>query len=179
MATSAVTGPRGQTADRAFIAVGRIVGPRGIKGELKVELTTDDPRRFFLLETVYLGEEHIAHQVERVRLHKGRALLLLGEIDTPDLAEIWRDAYVYIRAEDALPLAENQYYVDDVIGLKVLDEEGNALGQVADVLPTGSNDVYVISGLRGELLLPALSDVVLEIDLDRGQMVVRIPEGLA
>ena len=179
MATDVATGQRGQTADSAFIAVGRIVGPHGIKGELKVELATDDPRRFFLLETVYLGEEHIAHYVERVRLHKGRALLLLEEIDTPDLAETWRDAYVYIRMEDALPLAENQYYIDDIIGLKVLDEEGNVLGRVVEVLPTGSNDVYVISGLRGELLLPALSDVVLEIDLDRGQMIVRIPEGLA
>jgi 16S rRNA processing protein RimM len=161
-----------------FLAIGRIVAPRGVRGELRVEIESDDPNRFLALQTVYLGEEHRPFRVRGARLHQGRALLVLAGIADRNAAEAWRGAYVYVAIEDALPLGENEYYHHQIVGLQAVTEEGEALGRVSEVLITGANDVYVIQGPRGEILLPAFEDVILAIDLPQGRMVVRIPEGL-
>ena len=161
-----------------FLAIGKIVAPRGIRGELKVNSETEEPARCYDLEEVYLGEEHVRFVVRRVRLHKNQALLQLEGIEDRDEAELWRDAYVYVHIKDALPLREGEYYYHQIEGLDVLSEEGVLLGKVTEIIATGANDVYVIEGAEGELLLPAIKDVILEVDLDRGVMIVRVPEGL-
>jgi len=160
------------------LVIGRVVAPRGIRGELKVVVETDDPERFHLLREVYLGDGLVRFQVRRVRLRGGQAWLQLAGIDTRTAAEQWRDTYLYVPLEQALPLAEGEYYYYQIEGLTAITEEGQVLGRVAEVLPTGANDVYVVRGEEGEVLLPALKDVIVRIDLEAGTMVVRAPDGL-
>jgi 16S rRNA processing protein RimM len=166
--------------DVDFLVIGRVVAPRGVHGELKIEILTEDPQRFHGLETVYLGEQNVAFSVRHVSLHlaKNQAFLQLEGIRDPDSADAWRDAYVYVSIKDALPLEEGQYYYHQIEGLLVVTTDGEPLGRIQEILPTGANDVYVIDGPQGELLLPAIRDVVYKIDLDEGVVVVRVPEGL-
>jgi len=161
-----------------YLIIGRIVATRGLRGELKVQIETEDPGRFHLLETVYLGDNLLPFRVQGVRLHKNQALLQLHGIDDVETAERWRNAWVYVHIDDVLPLAEGEYYFYQLEGLSVVTEEAEMLGTLVEILPTGANDVYVIKGSRGELLLPALKDVVVNIDLEGRTMTVRIPDGL-
>lgn len=164
--------------DPEHLVVGRIVAPHGVRGEVRVAIETDDPERFARLERVYLGDERVPYAVEGARLHKGQALLRLRGIDDRDAAEAWRSAWVYVAFEDALPLDEDEYYHYQLVGLEAITDGGESLGRVAEILTTGANDVYVIRGPRGELLLPAIGEVVLEIDLEANRMVVRPPQEL-
>ena len=161
-----------------YLVIGRIVAPRGIRGELKVEIESQYPERFYDLTEVYLGPELVRFAVRRARLFKGQALLQLEGIEDRTTAETWRWAYVYVHIDDAIPLEEGEYFYHEIEGLTVFDERGQTLGIVEEVLATGANEVYVVRGPGGELLLPAIRDVILAIDLEAGTMVVRVPEGL-
>jgi len=158
--------------------VGRVVAPHGIRGEVRVSVETDDPSRFALLERVYLGEERACFGVEGARLHKGRVLLKLRGIESRNAAEAWRNAWVFIQIRDALPLEEGQYYHHQVIGMDVTTDDDVPIGQITEIITTGANDVYVVHGPKGELLLPAIQDVILQVLPEERRMVVRVPEGL-
>jgi len=162
-----------------YLAVGRILRPRGLRGELKVEILTEDPSRFQLLETVYVGPQFVPYQLERARLHQDVLLLKLIGCDDRDTAETLRDMLVQVAVEDALPLKEGEFWTYQILGLEAWTVEGELLGVVREVLETGANDVYGVQDKNGaELLIPALTDVVLEIDIDAGRMLVELPEGL-
>lgn len=161
------------------LAIGRILRPWGVRGELKVEILTEDPTRFQRLETVYVGPQFVPHRLERARLHKGDLILKLAGCDDRNAAEELRDLLVNVAMEDALPLEEGDYWFHQILGLEVWTTEGEKLGVVREVLETGANDVYVVRDQSGrEVLIPALKDVVLEIDLDAGRMLVELLEGL-
>lgn len=164
--------------ERRFLAVGRVVAPRGVRGELKVRPETEDPERFALLDEVLLGEQRQPFAVRGVRFFGGLVLLQLEGVASRDEAEVWRDAIVWIPQEQGLALQEGQYYYHQIEGLTVVTVEGEVLGRVIEVLPTGANDVYVVRGDRQEILLPAIRDVILQVDLGAGRMVVRLLEGL-
>lgn len=176
----------GQSEPR-FLVIGRVVGAHGLRGELRVEIQTDFPDRFEALEIVYLGDErstglgrglpHPFH-LEGFRLHKKKALLKLAGCDTRSDAERLRGLWVQIPIEQAMPLGEDEYYEYQIIGLEVWTNQGERLGQITEVLYTGSNDVYVVKGKGGEILIPAMEDVVLEVDLETGRMLVALMEGL-
>lgn len=166
-----------QTEPR-YLAIARIVRPWGLRGELKAEILTEDPNRFEQLETVYLGARFEPYGLESARLHKNAVRLKLAGCDDPDAAEALRGVWVYVAPKDALPLEEDEYWVYQIVGLEVWSIEGEHLGVVSEVLETSANDVYVVRGGGKECLLPALEDVILEIDLDEGRMLVALPEGL-
>jgi len=161
-----------------YLVVGRIVAPWGVRGEVKVTLETDFPERFERLKRVYLGEKATSFVLERSRLHKGHALLKLGGCDDRDAAEKFRGQLVQIPIEEAMPLGEDEYYVYQIVGLDVWTTEGEHLGRVSEVLFTGANDVYVVHGEKGEILIPAVEGVVLEVDLAGGRLTVELMEGL-
>ncbi len=140
-------------------------------------LETDFPERFERLKMVYLGEAATPFALESSRLHKEHVLLKLKGCNR-DMAEKLRGQWVQIPIEEAMPLGEDEYYVYQIIGLEVWTMMGEYLGQVSEVLFTGANDVYVVQGERGEILIPAVEDVVLEVDLADGRLTVNLPEGL-
>ncbi len=162
-----------------YLVVGRIVRPWGVRGELKVEILTEDPARFEQLEAVYVGPQFVSYRLEGARLHRGVVLLKLAGCDDRNAAEGLRDLLVQVAMEDALPLEEGEYWVHQIVGLEVWTTEGDLLGLVQEVLETAANDAYVVRDRSGrEVLIPALRSVVLEIDLAAGRMLVELPEGL-
>jgi len=177
---------QGDTGDSAvrrripeYLTIATVLAPWGLKGEVKVRIETDFPDRFALLARVYLGREHQPYDLQGFRLHgKGGGLLKLGGCDDRDAAQPLRGMAVQIPLTEAIPLEPGEHYVHQIEGLEVYTEEGDSLGAIKRVLKTGSNDVYVTRGPRGEVLIPALEDVVLDVDLEAGRMTVRLPPGL-
>ena len=165
--------------DPRYLAIGRIARPWGVRGELKVEILTEDPSRFDELETVFVGPQFESYRLESARLHGKAMRLKLAGCDDRASAEPLRGLLLHVVMEDALPLEEGEYWVHQILGLRAYSTNGDCLGIVQAVLETGSNDIYVVRAQSGrEVLVPALKDVVLEIDPDSGRMLVELPEGL-
>lgn len=161
-----------------YLVIGRVVAPHGVRGELKVRVESSDPDRWESLERIYLGEERTPFDVLGVRWQVRQALVKLQGVADRNAAEALRGAYVAVRAEDGQPLAENEFYYHQLEGLRVIADSGETLGRLTQVRATGANDVYVVVGASGELLLPAIRQVVLKVDLQAGTMLVHVPEGL-
>jgi 16S rRNA processing protein RimM len=174
---------RARAPEPRYLVVGRILRPHGIRGELRVEIVTGYPERLGQHACFYLGSPDSpgalrCYPVEKLRWHRGTLLLKLGDCDDRNAAEKLRGMLVQIPVEEAVPLGEGEYYHFQLIGVRVETESGKWLGQVVKVLETGANDVYVVRGLGGEVLLPAVEDVVLELDLELKRMVVRLLPGM-
>jgi 16S rRNA processing protein RimM len=165
-----------------YLVIGQVVGVHGLRGELAVEILTESPGRFGLLDRVFVGledEEPVAWPLDGYRLHKGRALLKLGGCDDRTAAEAFRGLLVQVPRAEALPLAEGEYYEYQIVGLSVRTVAGQHLGEVVEVIDTGAHDVYAVKGPgRREILIPAIDSVIREIDLEAGWLVVELPEGL-
>jgi 16S rRNA processing protein RimM len=167
----------------SYVIVGRVRRPHGIRGEVRVEILTDYPERLVQRDSLYLAhpqspDEVKQYPLESVRPHKGILLVKLGGIDDRDAAEELRGMLIQVPFEEAVPLEEGEYYHFQLIGMDVETETGEWLGRVADVLATGAHDVYVVRGPRGEVLLPAIEDVILELNTERRKMVVRPLPGM-
>ncbi len=177
MATKAHTR---DSASQAYLAVGNIVGVHGIRGEVKVELLTDYPERFSPGATLYLGPEGLARpvRIEAARPHKGMMLVKFAGVPDRNAAELLRDTLLLIPEEQAMPLGENENYAHDLVGLQVETTDGRVIGKLAEILYTGANDVYVVNRPGAEVLIPALNEVVVQVNLEAGRMVVQLPEGL-
>jgi 16S rRNA processing protein RimM len=160
---------------KTAVSVGRVVSAHGIHGDLKVESLTDFPERFRAGSRLWL--ESVPRTVERSRRQGKMLVVKLEEIDSRTEAEALRGKQLMVPQAQAIE-QESVYYLHDIIGLQVVEESGNALGEVVDVLVTGSNDVYVVQGRRGEMLLPALDDVIKHVDLHARRILVDVPEGL-
>ena len=163
------------------LTVGEIVAPFGRAGEVKVRLETDFPDRFGRLQQVCLrwprGEARLL-DVESARPHKGQILLKLRGISSINDAETLRDALVQVRAQEAVRLPANEFYIHDLLGCEVLTAEGRVLGPLTNVLRGAANDVYVIGQGKNEILLPVIQDVIREVDLARRRIVVTLTPGL-
>lgn len=159
-----------------FLIVGRIVAPWGIRGEVKVEVETDFPERFSPHKQVYI--DGIPFKIESCHLHKQHLIVKLATIDSIEAAEKLRRQDLTIPRSELHPLPEGQYYTFQLIGLKVVTTEGDSLGRITDIMATASNDVYIVEGKRGEILIPAIEDVVKSIDLEKGKIVIEAIEGL-
>ncbi len=162
----------------SHLVIGRILAAHGLKGEVEAQILTDFPQRFEASKTIYLGEELRPAVIERHRFHRDRVILKLGVCRDRDEADAQRGKLIYVPLEEAAPLQEDEYYLYQVLGLDVWTSEGEFLGRVSDILFTGSNDVYVVRDGHQEVLIPAISDVVREVDVDNGRLTVLLPEGL-
>ena len=168
----------GRVPEPRYLAIARVQKPWGVRGELKLEVLTSFPDQLGRLKCVYLGDKAVRHDVVRFFWHGDELLLQLADVRDRNGAEPLRGQLVQIAREEAVPLQAGQFYEHQIIGLSVVTADGHALGQVAEVLATGANDVYVVQGPRGEILLPARAEVVRAIDLDAGTMTVVLLPGL-
>lgn len=163
------------------LQIGKIVNTHGVRGDVKVIPLTDDPKRFDDLEWVFIEKNSVLekHYVKDVKYTKGFVLLKLSDIDTVEAAEQLRDCFVLVDRENAVKLPEDTYFICDIIGSAVYDENGDKLGELTNVLKTGSNDVYVVKRDSGkELLLPALKSVVTSVSIENKRIDVIVPRGL-
>lgn len=163
------------------LRVGVIVKTHGIRGEVKVYPTTDSPERFDDIETVKLrqGKRVNELRIEKVRYQKNLVLVKFKGIDDINDVEQYKGAELWIDREDGAELSEGEYYIADIIGIDVVTEDGTKLGAVKDVLETGANDVYIVGRQGGrDLLIPAIKECILNVDIEENVMTVHLLDGL-
>ncbi len=167
-----------RTPDPEFLVVGRIAAAHGRDGAFRMVSITNRPEQFDALRTVFLGDAREPYRVRSVRARDGEVVVRVAGFTSPDDVTARKGWPVWIAVADAVPLPEGEYYHYQLIGLDVFDPDGQPLGRLTDIIETGANDVYVVIGPGGELLLPAIPQVVLEIDPADRRMVARPPEYL-
>ena len=163
------------------LQVGVISSTHGVRGEVKVFPTTDDVTRFRQLKKVYLdtGREMLPLEIQNVKFFKQFAILKFKGIDNINDIEKYRGKSLMIDREDAVDLDEDEYFIADMIGMKVCTEDGGEFGTLKDVMETGANDVYIIdSPEHGEVLIPAIKECILDVDMDEERMTIHLMEGL-
>ena len=163
--------------DNKYIDVGQIVNTHGLRGEVKVNPRTDAPEVFEIFEKLYT-EDGMEYKVKGVRYQKNCVLLKLSDVDDMNAAERMRNKVLYADRKIFDDLPEGVYLVADIIGLEVKDEN-TTYGKIADVITTGSNDVYEVKPPVGKsIFIPALKDVIKEINIESGYMLIDMPKGL-
>jgi 16S rRNA processing protein RimM len=164
-----------------WIVVGTIFRKHGVRGEVKAFPLTDSPQRFLAFDEVALEDssgKRCLVKIDRVRFQQDRLILHFEGKDRLEDVEPFLKSRILIHRSKALPLEEGRFYHADIIGLSVVTEEGEELGTVTEILETGSNDVYVVRKGRREVLIPAIKEVVREINLGQGKMIIHVMEGL-
>jgi 16S rRNA processing protein RimM len=167
-----------------YLLVGEVLRPHGILGELRVRVLTAYPERLVRLKTIYIGRDIDAPDVKPYRLTKGRlhqeyALLKLEGINDRTQAEAFRQMFIMVAIEDAVPLDEGEIYLYQLIGLTVITDTGEKLGSITEVLETGANDVYIVDSPQyGEILIPITPETHLKTDTQAGVVIVKLPDGL-
>ena len=164
-----------------FLQVGVITNTHGIRGEVKVFPTTDDPARFKKLKQVFLdtGKGYLEMEIEQVKFFKQFVILKFKGYDNINDIEKYRQKSLLVDREHAVKLKKNEYFIADLLGLSVYTEDQKLLGTLKDVLQTGANDVYVVEMEDNkEVLIPAIRECILSVNLDNRQMQVHLLEGL-
>ncbi len=164
-----------------LLQVGVITTTHGVRGEVKVFPTTDDPERFRQLDKVRLdtGAGYETLEITGVKFFKNMVILKFKGYDNINDIEKYRGKGLFVTRDQAVPLEEDEYFAADLIGLDVFCEDGRKLGTLTDVLSTGANDVYAVKTPAGrEVLLPAIKECVLSVDLDRNRMDIHLMDGL-
>jgi len=163
-----------------YLVVGFLRRPHGVHGEIIMDLHTDFPERLKPGRKLFVGEKRKPMTIESARPHANGLLVKFRKTDTPEDAGQYRNQWVYIKTAEASPLPEGQVYQHQLLGMSVLDEEDNLLGKLTGIIETGANDVYVVTDDSGkEILLPAISSVILDLDPVRRLIKVHLLEGLA
>ena len=163
-----------------FLQVGVISSTHGIRGEVKVFPTTDDPARFKKLKKVLLdtGEERLELELQSVKFFKQFVILKFRGIDNINDIEKYKGRSLMVPREDAVKLEKDEYFIADLIGMDVFLEDGSLFDRIKDVLETGANDVYIVQTQEKEVLIPAIKDCILQVDVESNKMVIHLMKGL-
>lgn len=164
-----------------MLQVGVITQTHGVRGEVKVFPTTDDVNRFKKLKQVILdtGKETMPLEIQSVKFFKQFVILKFKGIDNINDIEKYKRCSLYVTREHAVALDEDEYFIADMIGMEVCTEDGNIFGTLKDVIETGANDVYVIENAEhGEVLVPAIKECIRSVDIEKGQMMIHLMDGL-
>jgi len=165
------------TSDESvFLAVGKLLRPHGLRGEIKMKVITDFPERLCAGASLYVGPEYEMLTISDIRgSDQSRILSFTGLEDREEVGRL-RNMYLYIRTDTLHGLPEGEYYFHELLGLVVVDEGEQLLGTLEEIMETGANDVYIVRTPEGEeILLPAIESVILEVDLEKRQILVRQP----
>ena len=164
-----------------MLQVGVITQTHSVRGEVKDFPTTDDVNRFKKLKQVILdtGKETMPLEIQSVKFFKQFVILKFKGIDNINDIEKYKRCSLYVTREHAVALKEDEYFIADMIGMEVCTEDGNIFGTLKDVIETGANDVYVIENAEhGEVLVPAIKECIRSVDIEKGQMMIHLMDGL-
>lgn len=164
-----------------YLEIGQIVNTFGIKGMVKVKPFTDNIERFSNLEKIYIKNKsgQTEYKIQEVKYHKNMVLIKFEGIENPEQADLLRNSYLIVDREAEEPLEAGRYYIVDMIGLDVFTDDNEYLGKLEDIYNTGSNDIYVVKNELGkQILLPAIEDVIKNIDMDNKKVIVHLIPGL-
>ena len=178
-AQSAIPAGSPGEGEPVFLVVGKLRRPHGVRGEIQMEVLTDFPERLVPGMTVFIGEDHQPFQISSCRWHQDSLLMAFqGKSDREEVG-ILRNSLVYVRTDEIPPLEEGEYYHHELIGLEVREETGAYLGVVTGILETGANDILIVMLDNGaEALLPMIDEVILNVDLKDGEVLVHLLPGL-
>ena len=177
--TSNQRGSEDKNSEPRFLVIGQVARPHGVRGEVSVNPHTDLPERFSWIDEIYIGENpSVPTAVERTRFHKGRPLLKFSGYDTRESVDSLRGQLLQIPEDQAIPLEENEYFLFQLLGLSVETLDGDQLGTLNEVIETGANNVFVVVGAQGEVLIPDIPEVISEIDFENKKMIVDPLPGL-
>ena len=164
-----------------YLEIGQIVNTFGIKGMVKVKPFTDNIERFNNLEKIYIKNKsgQTEYKIQEIKYHKNMVLIKFEGIENPEQADLLRNSYLIVDRETEEPLEPGRYYIVDMIGLDVFTDDNEYLGKLEDIYNTGSNDIYVVKDELGkQVLLPAIEDVIKNIDMDNKKVIVHLIPGL-
>ena len=163
-----------------MLRVGVLVKPHGLAGEVKVYPTTDEPEKFTSLKKVYIKtkNETLTLKIDKAHYFKQFVIVHFEGLDRIEDVEPLMKKDLWIDREEAVDLEENEYYIADLLGMKVVTDEGKELGKIKDVMDTGANDVYIVQTAGGEVLLPAIRECILNVDVENDLMTVHVMDGL-
>ena len=171
--------PGSPDGEPVYLVVGFLRRAHGVRGEMIMDLHTDFPERFQSGRELVIGEDRRPMTLSSVRPHAKGMLVKFNGVETPEAAGQFRNQWVYVKATDVPDLPEGKLYQHELFGFHVIDENGDSLGELIEILETGANNVYVVRDDKGkELLLPAIPSVILELDEERRVMRVHLLEGL-
>lgn len=171
--------PGSPDGEPVYLVVGFLRRAHGVRGEMIMDLHTDFPERFQSGRELVIGEDRRPMTLSSVRPHAKGMLVKFNGVETPEAAGQFRNQWVYVKATDVPDLPEGKLYQHELFGFHVIDENGDSLGELVEILETGANNVYVVRDDKGkELLLPAIPSVILELDEERRVMRVHLLEGL-
>jgi 16S rRNA processing protein RimM len=166
------------TGEPLYLSVGFLRRPHGLAGEINMDLHTDFPERMKKGRILFVGEAHKPMTLTSVRPHQAGLLVKFKGVETPEDAGLYRNQWVYVQTKD-VPLPDGQHYKHELLGLKVVDENDNPLGELVEILETGANDVYIVRNDSGkDILLPNIPSVILNLDIGTRLMRVHLLEGL-
>ena len=162
-----------------FLAIGKLRRPHGVRGEIIMDILTDFPERLSCGSLLYIGETHQEIRLNSIRPNGTTLLVSFAGYTTPETAGEFRNQIVFVPAADRPPLPDGEYYHHQLIGLRVVSDEGRDLGVLREILETGANDVFVVRPSMGsDILLPAIDPVILQVNLEQGEMLVHLLPGL-
>lgn len=166
--------------DIKYFEIGKIVNTQGIHGDVRVVPITDEPKRFLELKTVLVddGKTKKEYFIENIWFHKNFVIIKFENIDDMNTAEKLKGTSIKIDRKEAIPLKENEYYISDLYDMSVYTDEGEYLGIINDIIFTASNDVYEVKNDNKTILLPAIKQCILNVNLNERKMTVHIMEGL-
>jgi 16S rRNA processing protein RimM len=166
------------SGEPVFLAVGRLRRSHGLQGEMIMDVLTDFPERLSIGKVVYIGDTHMPIVIRSMRPKDKEILISFEEIQDPESAALFRNQYLFVRADEIPPLPEGEYYHHQLLGLTAISPQGENLGTLVEIIETGAKDVYVIRSdeKQDDLLIPAVEPFVLQIDLDHKKIIVSPPE---
>lgn len=160
------------------IKVGTILRPHGIKGEILIQFNRENPERILEVPYVVVENEVDVYEIESFRAHKKNYIMKLSGIDHINQVERWHGRQLFVDEWPEEALAEDEYYVEDLVGMEVIDETGRRIGQLVSVMETPANEIYLVDGPFGEVMIPAVGEFILEISLSSRQIQVHLVEGM-
>ncbi len=165
----------------SYLRVGVITSMHGVRGEVKVFPTTDDPARFKKLKECIIDQkgEELTLNIRSVKFFKNQVILAFEGFDNRNDVEAFKDKELFVTRENAVPLAEDEFFICDILGSEVITDEGVKLGILEDVFETGANDVYSVKSPEGkEILLPAIRECILDVNVEEKKVLVHVMKGL-
>jgi len=173
-------GSAGSSEDEpVFVVMGKLRKPHGVRGEMVMTVLTEFPELLNNGQNVYLGEEFQEMTIRSVRPHRDDLLIAFEEISDRDEVGYYRNTMLFMKEGEFPELPEDEYYLHDLVGMEVVTDTGQSLGELKEILVTGANDVYLVQKDQGrEILIPAIEEVVLDIDFDQGMILIRPLPGL-
>jgi len=168
--------PAKKAKTQEFVQVGRVLRPWGLQGMVRIEQQSDNPERFKPGSRLYVGGE--SYEIERNRFRFEKRLIKLKGIDSPEAARTLAGATIEVPIDEVPEPPKGRYYHYDLLGMKVVTTQGEDLGEIAEIMPTPANAVFIVKGPRGEVLIPSIADVVKQVDTEHSVMTIEVLPGL-